>query len=271
MEKTRETYLVKPGQQVAVGGEEASDKALYNGNKASSKKPLKGILDSMLEEQTKLYAGESKKLLVVIQAMDTGGKDGCVKSVFATVDPKGINVECFKKPSSDELDHDYLWRIHKKVPRKGMITVFNRSHYEDIIAVKVKNIYPESVWQKRYQHIIDFEKMLSDEGVTIVKIFLNISKDEQKERLQARLDDPSKHWKFNPGDLDDRKRWDDFMAAYQDLFARTSTETAPWYVVPANSKYYRNLAVSQIITDTLKDMKLDYPVVDWKPEDFDII
>lgn len=270
MEKARAQYVIKSGKNVELGGEEASDKSLFDGDKNSSKSELKAVLNAMLEEQTKLYAGESKKLLVVIQAMDTGGKDGCVKSVFAKVDPKGIHVECFKKPSSEELAHDFLWRVHKHAPRNGMITVFNRSHYEDIIAVRVKKIFPDQVWKQRYRHIVEFERMLAEEGTKIVKIFLNISKGEQKQRLQDRLDDPTKHWKFNPGDLDDRAKWDGFMGAYKELFEQTSTDHAPWYIIPADRKWYRNLAVSQIITDTLKEMNLEYPQVSWSPEDFDI-
>jgi PPK2 family polyphosphate:nucleotide phosphotransferase len=187
------------------------------------------------------------------------------------VDPLGIDVYSFKRPSEVELAYDYLWRIHHEVPSKGMIGVFNRSHYEDVLAVKVKKIFPESVWSKRYRHIVDFEQMLADEGTKIVKIFLHISKDEQKERLQARLDEPDKLWKFNPGDLDDRARWDEFMQEYEHIIGRTSTEDSPWFIIPANRKWYRNLVVGEIIIDALKSLNMSYPTVDWDPADIKII
>jgi PPK2 family polyphosphate:nucleotide phosphotransferase len=197
--------------------------------------------------------------------MDTGGKDGCIKNVFSTIDPQGLNVVSFKKPNEEELAHDFLWRVHAEVPRNGHLTVFNRSHYEDIVAVRVKKLYPEAVWKKRYQHVIDFERMLADEGTTIVKVFLHISKDEQKERLQARLDNPDKYWKFNPDDLEDRARWEEFMETYEDLIEKTSTEHAPWFVVPANRKWYRNLCVARIMVETLKKLDLKFPEPVWKP------
>lgn len=263
--KSRETYRVESGSRLKLGGGSTNDKSLFEGTKEESLVVLEGLRADLKEEQTKLFAKGNKRLLVVIQAMDTGGKDGCVKSVFGTVDPQGVHVEAFKKPTEDELAHDFLWRIHAKVPRNGLITVFNRSHYEDIIAVKVKEIFPEHVWKQRYRHVVEFERMLAEEGTKVVKIFLNISKDEQKERLQARLDDPAKHWKFNPDDLLDRAKWSEFMNAYEHLLEKTSTDYAPWYVVPADRKWYRNLVVSQIIKDALLDMDLEYPEVDWDP------
>jgi len=202
----------------------------------------------------------------VMQAMDTGGKDGCIKHVFSNVDPQGITVTPFKGPSTEERSHDYLWRIHEHAPANGHIGVFNRSHYEDIIAVRVKNLAPKKVWEKRYEHIVNFEKMLADEGTLILKFYLNISKKEQQERLQARLDEPSKHWKFNPDDLKDRARWDDFMEAYDDVLSKTSTEYAPWFVIPADRKWYRNLVISQIVRDALLGLNMDYPEITWDPE-----
>jgi len=256
--------------KVKISKIDAGEKTLFDGNKESSLPVMEQQLARIKELQTKLYAQDKKKLLVVMQAMDTGGKDGCVRSVFGSVDPLGIHVQAFKRPTENELAHDYLWRVHKHVPRNGMISVFNRSHYEDILAVRVKEIFPETVWKRRYRHIVEFERMLADEGTTIVKIFLRISEEEQKERLQARLDNPAKHWKFNPGDLDDRKRWDRFMDAYEDVFEETSKDHAPWYVVPANRKWYRNLVVSQIVIDTLEKMDLSYPNVVWDPNQFKI-
>ena len=222
LEKARERYIVKPGSNMKIDEVDADEKALFDGNKEASLPVMEKQLEKIKELQTRLYGGAEKKLLVIMQAMDTGGKDGCVKNVFSSVDPLGIHVQSFKRPTERELAHDFLWRVHKHCPQDGMISVFNRSHYEDIIAVRVKKIFGENVWKKRYRHIVEFERMLADEGTTIVKIFLRISKDEQRERLQERLDNPAKHWKFNPGDLDDRGRWGDFMKAYEDVFEETS-------------------------------------------------
>ena len=260
-----ETYVVKPGSKVKLDKIETDDKSLFDAGKEHHYDKLSELNEELKEMQNLLYGEGKKKLLVIIQAMDTGGKDGCVKSVFSRVDPQGINVTSFKRPSAEELSHDYLWRVHQHAPASGMISVFNRSQYEDIIAVKVKKIFPESVWSKRYRHIVEFERMLAEEGTKIVKIFLHISKDEQKERLQARLDEPSKNWKFNPGDLDDRARWDEFMAEYENILEKTSTDHAPWYIIPADRKWYRNLIVSQIIIDALKSLDMKYPEIDWDP------
>ena len=261
-------YIVKPGSKLDLSERKTDDKSLFDGGKKDHQGDLRELREELCVMQNLLYAEGKQKLLVVIQAMDTGGKDGTVKSVFSKVDPQGIEVSSFKGPSKEELSHDYLWRIHQHAPASGMIAVFNRSHYEDIIAVQVKKIFPESVWSKRYRHIVEFERMLADEGTKIVKIFLHISKEEQRERLQARLDEPAKNWKFNPGDLDDRARWDDFMSGYEDLISKTSTDYAPWYVVPADRKWYRNLVVSQIIIDALKSLDMSYPEVDWDLKEF---
>jgi PPK2 family polyphosphate:nucleotide phosphotransferase len=206
------------------------------------------------------------RILLVLQAMDTGGKDGCVKHVFSRIDPQGIHVRSFKKPTEEELARDFLWRVHEKVPRNGEMVIFNRSHYEDVIAVKVKKLFPDKVWKQRYQHIVDFERMLAEEGTTVVKIYLHISKDEQKRRIVSRLENPDKHWKFHPDDLKDRALWNDFMKTYEDLLSKTSTEHAPWYVVPANRKWYRNLCVARIMVDTMKRLNMKLPTVDWDPK-----
>jgi len=263
LNEASEKYVVRPGSKVNLGEIETDDKSLFDGGKKDHYGKLEALSEELKGMQNLLYAEGKQKLLVIIQAMDTGGKDGCVKSVFGRVDPQGIEVTSFKKPSVEELAHDYLWRVHQHAPANGMISVFNRSQYEDIIAVKVKKILPESVWSKRYRHIVEFERMLAEEGTKIVKIFLHISKGEQQERLQARLDDPAKNWKFNPGDLDDRARWDEFMSEYENILEKTSTEHAPWYVIPADRKWYRNLVVSQIIIDALKSMNMSYPEIDW--------
>lgn len=257
---------MKPGSKVNLGKIDSGEKALFeNCDKEDSEKPLGKLLGELHELQKLLYAQNKHKILVVIQAMDTGGKDGCVKNVFSSVDPQGIHVQPFKKPNEEELAHDFLWRVHAETPRNGQIVIFNRSHYEDIIAVKVKKIFPEKVWKQRIRHVVEFERMLAEEGTTIVKIYLHISKNEQKERLESRLENPDKHWKFNPDDLKDRALWPEFMDTYEDILGKTSTEYAPWYVVPADRKWYRNLVVASIMVDTLKKLDMKYPEIDWDP------
>jgi len=209
--------------------------------------------------QEKLYAEHKRAVLFVIQAMDTGGKDGTIRKVFGNLNPQGCRVWSFKAPNSLELDHDYLWRVHAQMPRKGEIGIFNRSQYEDVLIVRVHNLVPEHVWEKRYDQINAFEKMLSDEGTTIVKLYLHISRDEQKKRLEARLADPQKHWKFNIADIKERELWDDYTKAYEDVLSKTSTEWAPWYIIPANYKWYRNFVISRIALETLKHLDPHYP------------
>lgn len=263
-----ERYRHKPGKKLNLTAQDTNEKFLSEDlAKEESFEPFDKLRDELQQLQKMLYAQSKHRVLVVMQAMDTGGKDGCIKHVFSRVDPQGLNVVSFKKPNAEELSHDFLWRVHEHVPRNGHLTVFNRSHYEDIIAVRVKELYPEKVWKKRYKHVVDFEQMLVDEGTTIVKIFLNISKEEQKMRLQARLDTPDKHWKFNPDDLKDRALWDTFMETYEDVIEKTSTEASPWYVVPADRKWYRNLCVARIMVDTLKSLDLKFPEPNWKPGD----
>ncbi|MBK1834266.1 PPK2 family polyphosphate kinase [Roseibacillus ishigakijimensis] len=261
-----ERYRHKPGTKLRLAELDPHEKTLAEDlNKEDSWGPFDQLRDELQQLQKKLYAQDKHRVLVVMQAMDTGGKDGCIKHVFSRVDPQGLNVVSFKKPSEEELAHDFLWRVHEHVPRNGHLTVFNRSHYEDIIAVRVKELYPDPVWKRRYRHVIDFERMLAEEGTTIVKIFLHISKEEQRERLQSRLDNPDKYWKFNPDDLKDRARWEDFMHAYEDVIEKTSTKEAPWYVVPADRKWYRNLCVARIMVDTLKKLEMSFPEPTWKP------
>jgi PPK2 family polyphosphate:nucleotide phosphotransferase len=262
-----ERYLVKEGSKVHLDKIDQNEKELFRkGGKDDHLPSFDELREELQLLQKVLYAEDKRRVLVVIQAMDTGGKDGCVKSVFSRVDPQGILVKSFKKPTEAELARDFLWRIHQAVPRNGHITVFNRSHYEDIIAVRVKKIYGEEVWKRRYQHVIDFERMLAEEGTVIVKFFLHISKEEQKRRLEARLQNPAKHWKFNPDDLADRQRWGDFMHAYEDLIGKTSKKHAPWYIIPADRKWYRNLCVARIMVDTLKALDMKYPESNWDPK-----
>ena len=206
-----------------------------------------------------LYAEGKHALLVVLQATDTGGKDSTIRKVFGPVDPLGVRATSFKAPSSLELSHDYLWRVHQAVPPKGMIGIFNRSHYEDVLIVRVRELASKKTIDQRYDQINAFERHLADNDVTILKFYLHISKEEQKERLQARLDDPTKHWKFNPGDLDERALWDDYREAYEIALSRCSTPKAPWFVIPADRKWYRNAVIARIIRCTLEELDLRYP------------
>ncbi len=259
-------YRVKPGEKLDLGKFDTGDASLFTGGKSKSLATFDELRDELQSLQKVLYAQNKHRVLVVLQAMDTGGKDGCVKHVFSRVDPQGIQVKAFKKPSSEELAHDFLWRVHPHVPGNGQIVIFNRSHYEDIIAVRVKKIFPDAVWKRRQRHVVEFERMLAEEGTTIVKIFLHISKDEQKRRLEARLENPAKHWKINPDDLVDRARWNEFMTAYEDVMEKTSTEFAPWFVVPADRKWYRNLCVARIMLDTLRKLDMEFPSINWDPK-----
>ncbi len=239
--------------------------AAFDGSKKDSKKELKDINAQFAALQEKLWAEQKRKILIVLQAMDAGGKDGTIRKVFAVANPQGVRVANFKVPSKIELAHDYLWRIHRQTPAKGEIVIFNRSHYEDVLVVRVNRLVPKSVWKKRYRHINEFERLLADEGTIIFKFFLYISKDEQKERLQARLDNSEKRWKFNPGDLEQRKLWDQYISAYEDMLNHTSTECAPWYIIPANRKWYRNWLIGTIVNSKLQDLNMELPVpdLDW--------
>jgi PPK2 family polyphosphate:nucleotide phosphotransferase len=252
-------YRVKPGTKVKLSQWDPNDKHLSGGTKQEGKRTLEELNDRLEVLQEMLYAEHKHRLLVVLQAMDTGGKDGVIRHVFDGVNPQGVKVASFKVPSQQERDHDYLWRVHDKVPGKGEIVIFNRSHYEDVLVVRVHALAPEKVWRKRYAHINHFERMLADEGTTIVKFFLHIDLEEQKQRLQARLDEPNKRWKFSRGDLDERKLWPKYTRAYEEVLTRTSTEWAPWYIVPANSKWYRNLVIANVLLKTLDGLNMRYP------------
>lgn len=209
--------------------------------------------------QEKLYAERRRSLLIVLQAIDTGGKDGTIRAVLKGVNPQGCAIASFKVPSHEELDHDFLWRYHQRTPGKGMIGVFNRSHYEDVLVVRVKGLVRDAVWRSRYAAINDFERLLTESGTTILKFFLHISKDEQKERLEARIADPAKHWKFDPADLVERKSWDSYQTAFADALGRCSTPHAPWLVVPADRKWFRNYLVAKTVADTLEAMDPQFP------------
>jgi PPK2 family polyphosphate:nucleotide phosphotransferase len=235
------------------------DTSGFRGSKEDAEDRLAQLTERLEQLQELLYAEHRHKLLVVLQGMDTSGKDGTIRHVFQGVNPQGVPVARFQPPTPEELDHDYLWRVHRHTPAKGEMAIFNRSHYEDVLVVRVHGLVSKDVWERRYQQINDFERMLTEEGVTILKFFLHISRAEQKKRLQARLEDPSKHWKFSLADEKERALWPDYRRAYEDALARTSSDWAPWYIVPANHKWYRNLVVATTITDTLRGLKMRYP------------
>lgn len=252
-------YRVEPGSRVHLSDWNPSDTRAAPGGKPAVEGELEQLTERLEELQELLYAEHKHRLLVILQAMDTGGKDGTIRHVFEGVNPQGVKVTSFGVPTPLELAHDYLWRVHQHTPALGEITIFNRSHYEDVLVVRVHNLVPPEVWQRRYAHINDFERMLAEEGVTILKFFLHISKEEQKRRLEERLQDPRKQWKFRVGDLKERARWDEYMAAYEDVLSLTSTAWAPWYIVPADHKWYRNWVVANVIVRTLKGLNMSYP------------
>ena len=252
-------YKVKPGTTVNLAEYDANDNQLFPDGKKASKKALEKFNKKLESLQELLYAEHKHKVLIVLQGMDTSGKDGVIRHVFDGVNPQGVKVASFKVPTPRELDHDYLWRIHQHTPGNGEIVIFNRSQYEDVLVVRVHNLVPLEVWEKRYDQINEFERILAEEGTTILKFYLHIDMDEQKGRLQARLDDPTKQWKFSVGDLKERKRWNEYIAAYEDVLSKTSTKYAPWYIIPSNRKWYRNLMIGEIMVDTLKKLDMQYP------------
>ena len=252
-------YRVTAGSQVDLQKRDPSDRSAFAGGKREGREQLKSLNKRLTALQGLLFAEHKHRVLMVLQAMDTGGKDGTIRRVFRGVNPQGVRVTGFKVPTSEELDHDYLWRIHEHAPGKGEIAVFNRSHYEDVLVVRVHNLVDPETWGRRYAHINEFERMLAEEGTTILKFFLHINLDEQKERLLARLQEPEKRWKFNVGDLGERKLWPTYMRAYADVLSKTSSEWAPWYIVPANRKWYRNLVVATVLAETLQGLGMSYP------------
>ena len=251
-------YLIEPGSRVNLSKIDPDDSGGF-ADKETAKAALKSVRKRIGDLQERLYAESNQSLLIVLQATDTGGKDGTIKAVFKGINPQGCRVQAFKPPTAEESAHDFLWRIHQHTPGKGMITVFNRSHYEDVLVVRVKQLAPEAVWSKRYTAINDFERILAENGTRILKFYLHISKEEQRERLQARLDDPAKHWKFATGDLGDRELWDEFQRAFEDAIGKCSTRDAPWFVIPANRKWARNIAIAEIVASTLEEMNPRFP------------
>ncbi len=256
-------YLVKPTEKVKLSEWDPNDKGDFEGGKEEGRAEVVLLNDKLEALQELLYAEGKHKVLIVLQAMDTGGKDGTIRRVFEGVNPQGVKVASFKVPTKEELAHDYLWRVHKVTPGSGQMVIFNRSHYEDVLVVRVHNLVPPEVWKKRFEQINQFESLLAENGTTIVKFYLHIDMDEQKERLQARLDEPDKNWKFSLGDLDERKLWPEYTKAYEDVLSKTSTEYAPWYIIPANRKWYRDLVISSVIVETLESLNMKFP----EPED----
>lgn len=264
----REALLAKPGAAFKLADRPTRHPDLFD-DKKHARASLKEDAAAIDELQDKLYAERKRALLVVLQGMDTSGKSGVIRNVFGKTSPLGMQVEAFKAPSATELAHDYLWRVHAASPRKGRIGIFDRSHYEDVLVVKVRNFAPAEAVEQRYDQINAFEKHLTENGVAILKFMLNVGYEEQGIRLRERIEEPHKRWKFNPGDLEDRKLWPDFMAAYETAVRRCSTEHAPWYIVPADSRTRRNAMIARIVRGALEDMDPVRPDPGWKLEDYD--
>jgi PPK2 family polyphosphate:nucleotide phosphotransferase len=253
----REKLRVRPGSRVRLA--DLDPGATHGFDKASAEPVVERKMTELASLQDRLWAESKHSILVVLQGIDAAGKDGTINKVMEAFNPQGCVVSSFKVPTAEELGHDFLWRIHMRTPRKGEIGIFNRSHYEDVLVVRVHKLAPKSVWSRRYDEINDFERTLTAGGTTIVKFFLSIDRDEQRARFQARYDDPTKRWKFSMGDLEERKLWDDYQAAFNDALSKTSTDVAPWYVIPANRKWFRNLAVATILAETMAELKPAYP------------
>ena len=236
-------YRARPSAKVRLREHDPADRSAFRGDKEDAREVLSGLTEKLAE----------------LQGMDTAGKDGVIRHVFQGVNPQGVRVATFKVPTPKELDHDFLWRVHRAVPGRGEMAIFNRSHYEDVLVVRVHSLVPREVWETRYDSINAFESLLRREGTTILKFFLHVSRKEQKARLQARLDDPTKHWKFNPADLSERALWREYEKAYDEALSRTSTETAPWHIVPSDRKWYRDLTVSALLVEALEGLAMRYP------------
>lgn len=254
-------YTIRENQNVRLRDYDPDDVHLLP-DKAAAKEKSAAIQERLAELQEMVYAGHQHKVLVLLQGMDASGKDGAIRHVMGGFNPQGVRVVSFGVPSKQELDHDYLWRVHQQMPGKGEITVFNRSHYEDVLVVRVHDLVPKSEWRKRYAQINEFERMLSENGTIILKFFLHISKDEQRKRLEERIEDPTKRWKFKHGDLDERKLWSDYRRAYEEALSQCSTKWAPWHIVPANQKWYRNYVIGTIVADALQGLKMKFPQPD---------
>ncbi|HEV2560121.1 MAG TPA: polyphosphate kinase 2 family protein [Microvirga sp.] len=264
-----ERFRIEAGGSAGFADRDPRDKAGFK-DEVATKAETAAVAKEIDALQDRLYAEGRRSLLVILQGTDTSGKDGTIRGVFNATGPLSVHVTAFKRPTEDELAHDYLWRAHLACPRRGTIGIFNRSHYEDVLVAKVRGLAPADEIGRRYAQINDFERMLSENGTRILKFMLHLSRKEQKKRLQERLDDPAKHWKFNPGDLDDRQHWDDYQAAYETALHRCSTAHAPWHVVPADRKWVRNAVIARVVRATLQEMNPRYPQAEWKPSAFTI-
>jgi PPK2 family polyphosphate:nucleotide phosphotransferase len=256
-----ERYRIKEGQKVRLSRWDPGDTSGFPGKKKDGLDKLANLRGKLEPLQEMLYAEHKHKVLVVLQGIDTSGKDGTIRRVFEGVNPQGVRVVRFRQPTPEEQDHDFLWRAHRQVPGTGELVIFNRSHYEGVLVERVHGLVPEEVWQRRYRQINEFERLLAEEGTTIAKFYLHIDAEEQKRRLQARLDEPSKRWKFNENDLRERTFWAEYMKAYEAALEKTSTEWAPWYVIPADHKWFTRLVVAEVIVDALESLDLKYPEV----------
>jgi PPK2 family polyphosphate:nucleotide phosphotransferase len=252
-------YLVQPNQRVVLADWDPASTDAWESGKEAAEKRLLELNEDLEALQELLFAQAKHKILIVLQGMDTSGKDGVIRRVFEGVNPQGVRVASFKVPTAPELAHDYLWRVHQQVPSRGEMVIFNRSHYEDVLVVRVHNLVPPEQWKPRYGQINHFEQLLVEEGTTMLKFFLHIDLEEQRERLLARLEEPTKHWKFNPGDLKERQLWTEYQEAYEAVLSKTSLEKTPWIIVPANRKWYRDLIISAALVDTLKGLMMEYP------------
>jgi PPK2 family polyphosphate:nucleotide phosphotransferase len=264
----RDELRVKRGERVDLS--KIDPAATHGWKKEAAEKETAAQLLRLGDLQDRLWAQAKHPVLIILQGIDAAGKDGTIQKVMEAFNPQGCNVSAFKVPTPEELAHDYLWRIHKRVPGKGEIGIFNRSHYEDVLVVRVHDLVPRDVWSGRYRQIREFERHLVENGTAIIKLFLYIDRDEQRERFQERYDNPKKRWKFSLGDLDERKHWDDYIAAFEDALSETSTDEAPWYVIPANRNWLRNLAVATILAETLDALEPDYPPAPDLPPDLKI-
>lgn len=262
-------FRIEPGERVQLGKRDAADASAFPDRKAAEHQSAEDGA-AINEWQDKIYAEGKRALLVVLQGVDSAGKDGTVRHVFNQTGPLGVTVTSFRPPSERELAHDFLWRAHLACPRRGFIGIFNRSHYEDVLVGRIRELAPKKAIEQRYEQINAFEKTLVENGTTVLKFMLHISKEEQRERLQARLDEPESRWKFNPADLEDRKLWNQYQTAYELMLRRCSTAWAPWHVIPADRKWARNAAVAAIVRATLEAMSPEYPKPDWNPKDFKV-
>jgi PPK2 family polyphosphate:nucleotide phosphotransferase len=269
MTDLRKHFIAKPGSTIDLRRIDPAETA-HVGHKDDAKAKLEDDAAEIDALQNRLFADGRHALLIILQGMDTSGKDGTVRAVFGATGPLGVTVTAFNRPTQEELAHDFLWRIHRVCPRRGTIGIFNRSHYEDVLVGRVRKLAPNAVIEHRYNQINAFEDMIAS-STKVLKFMLHISKEEQAERLNARLQEPDKHWKFDPSDLDDRKLWDDYMHAYEQVLSRCSTKIAPWYVIPSDKKWARNVAISSIVRRTLEEMDPQFPKPDWDPADFKVV